>query len=350
MPGERNLQYFVETLPALEGQVSQDTLPVGLPSLRLVPNSEDFRSVAKCLCFSASCGSVRKPHLSLAFCFFSSASFRFAAFSSLTCRGPRPNGHNDNHVATTSQPLLLVSNPCFLWRFWRKIIPYSFRAWHDECSKGKQSHAYEYVCESWEYHLTQSHKSNALAQHTPVYSIWCKHCSYLPSLRALSYFVGGQIEGKVQDAIEGTGRGSKWKQAFKIFQNSPEGLAIFFRRSSMFTSVDILRLATGFCCCQKAGPIGTGRLARGHRAPCGAILCQGLTALETLICRMSGPFHWFSKAAVKARQRDKHPKYTHAVIAGQVSKTGSMVFNIVHHTCIYIYVYLYMYMYMYLYM
>ena len=51
-----------------------------------------------------------------------------------------------------------------------------------------------------------------------------------------------------------------------------------------------------------------------------------------------------SKAAVKARQRDKHPKYTHAVIAGQVSETGSMVFNIVHHTlhvCMYIYIYVY---------
>ena len=58
-----------------------------------------------------------------------------------------------------------------------------------------------------------------------------------------------------------------------------------------------------------------------------------------------------SKAAVKARQRDKHPKYTHAVIAGQVSETGSMVFNIVHHTlhvCMYIYIYVYVYVYMYM--
>ena len=50
-----------------------------------------------------------------------------------------------------------------------------------------------------------------------------------------------------------------------------------------------------------------------------------------------------SKAAVKARQRDKHPKYTHAVIAGQVSETGSMVFNIVHHTlhvCMYVCIYI----------
>jgi hypothetical protein len=66
-----------------------------------------------------------------------------------------------------------------------------------------------------------------------------------------------------------------------------------------------------------------------------------------------------SKAAVKARQRDKHPKYTHAVIAGQVSETGSMVFNIVHHTlhvciyiciciCIYVYVGVYIRIYIYI--
>ena len=55
-----------------------------------------------------------------------------------------------------------------------------------------------------------------------------------------------------------------------------------------------------------------------------------------------------SQAAVKGRQRDKHPKYTHAVIAWQVSETGSMAFNIVHHTYIYIiYVYIYMYIYVY---
>ena len=116
MPGERNLQYFVETLPALDmtrGASQSRYAPSRSAKSEIGAYSEGFQLVVKCLCFSASCRSVRKPHLSLAFCFFSSASFRFAAFSSLTFTGRRapwrqwqPCGDHITTSATRFKPLL----------------------------------------------------------------------------------------------------------------------------------------------------------------------------------------------------------------------------------------------------